>query len=75
MEKNGAITSDTPRWCNCCGKICGNSCGCNAKTASAQDGVKQLSLFPDTDEVADILDQDLIKQAVEMVQANSKPAR
>jgi hypothetical protein len=62
MEKNGAINANTPR--------CGGNCGCKTKTANA----KQLLLFPETNEVADSLDQDLIKQAVEIVKVNSNPA-
>ncbi len=68
MEKNGAINANTPRCGGGCG--CGGNCSCKAKTASA----KQLLLFPETNEVADNLDQDLIKRAVEIVKVNSNPA-
>jgi hypothetical protein len=69
MEKNGAITTNTPRCGGGCG--CGGNCSCKTKTASA----KQLLLFPETKEIADNLDQDLIKQAVELVKDSSKPAQ
>lgn len=69
MEKNGAITTNTPRCGGGCG--CGGNCSCKTKTADA----KQLLLFPDTDEAANNLDQDLIKKAVDAVKDSSKPAQ
>lgn len=72
MEKNGAITTNTPRCGGCSGGCgCGGNCSCKTKTA----GAKQLLLFPETKEIADNLDQDLIKQAVELVKDSSKPAQ
>ena len=68
MEKNGAINANTPRCGGGCS--CNGSCSCKTKTA----GAKQLLLFPETKEVADNLDQDLIKQAVELVKVYSNPA-
>lgn len=69
MEKNGAITTNTPRCGGGCD--CGGNCSCKTKTA----GAKQLLLFPETDAVADNLDQDLIKKAVDVVKDSSKPAQ
>ena len=68
MEKNGAINANTPRCGGGC--RCDGNRSCKTKTANA----KQLLLFPETNEVADSLDQDLIKQAVEIVKVNSNPA-
>ena len=63
MEKNGAINSDTP---GCCGG------GCNAKEASAEN-MRQLTLFPETEQEADAMEQDLTKKAVDSVEDASKP--
>lgn len=65
MEKNGAISSNTPG--------CGNGCGC-FKQASARESV-QLELFPEDVATADAIDIDLTKKAVDAVQQSSKPAR
>lgn len=64
MEKNGAISSNTPG--------CGNYCGC-AKQASEREPV-QLELFPDDIATADVIDGDLTKKAADVVQQCSKPA-
>ena len=60
MEKNGAISSETP---GCCGGSC--------QTKKAQD--VQLPLFPETSQEADAMEQDITKQAVDSVEAASKP--
>jgi NurA-like 5'-3' nuclease len=75
MEKNGAITSNTPSCAGNCDCNCVNSCKCSTKTAETQSNSKQLLLFPETKEVADNLDQDLIKQAIEVVKASSTSPR
>ena len=55
MEKNGAISTDTPPGCN-------NGCGC--KTAAA----RQLQIqFPTTPEEANRFDSDVLKKAAEVV--------
>jgi hypothetical protein len=64
MEKNGAISSETP---GCCGG------GFNPKEASADNQPQQLKLFPETDVEADAMEQDLTKQAVDSVEDASKP--
>jgi hypothetical protein len=61
MEKNGAISSDTP---GCCG-----GGGCDSK--KAQD--EQRLLFPETAQEADTLEEDLTKRAVDSVKAASTP--
>lgn len=60
MEKNGAISKGTP----CCGG------GCNSKQAS---DLKQMFLFPETEEQADAMEQDLTKSAIDAVEQASKP--
>ncbi len=62
MEKNGAISSNTPS--------CHNNCGC-AKQASE---LRQGELFPEDVAAADAIDGDLTKKAVDAVQKCSKPA-
>ena len=74
MEKNGAINANTPRCGGGCGNGCGGSCSGNCSCKAKTAGAKQLLLFPETNEIADNLEQDLIKQAVEIVKVNSKPA-
>jgi len=59
MEKNGAISKDTP----CCGG------GCHSKQAA--EG--QLPQFPENAEQADAMEQDLTKSAVDAVEQASKP--
>jgi len=56
MEKNGAISSNTPSGC------CGG--GCRQKQASEYI---QLRLFPNSKEQADALDQDATKTAIDAV--------
>ena len=62
MEKNGAISRDTP----CCGG------GCHSKTAGAQEG-GQFPQFPETEKQADSLDQDPTKSAIDAVEQASTP--
>lgn len=59
MEKNGAISSDTPD-AGCCGG------GCSRKQAA------EFTQFPETAEAADNLDSDFLKRAVAEVQAASR---
>lgn len=63
MEKNGAISNDTP----CCG---GGSC--SSKQASDLPGQLLMS-FPTDDVTADALEADITKQAVDAVKQSSKP--
>jgi len=57
MEKNGAISSETPS--GCCGS------GCHQKKASEH---RQLELeFPETCNQADAIEQDVTKNAVDAV--------
>jgi len=64
MEKNGAISSETPS--------CGNNCGC-AKQASVQhQNLVQKSLFPDTIKEANAMDNDITKRIVEAVRTSAK---
>jgi hypothetical protein len=56
MEKNGAISSNTPSGC------CGG--GCHQKRAS---DVTQLKLFPTDKDQADALEQDTTKAAIDAV--------
>jgi hypothetical protein len=62
MEKNGAISNETPS--------CGNNCGC-AKQASAQN-LTQGTQFPGTIKEANALDDDITKRVVEAVRASTK---
>lgn len=65
MEKNGAISSNTPQ------SGCGNNCGCNAKQAS----MRQLEFeFPENKQAADAIDKDLIKDAIDTVKNASTKA-
>jgi len=73
MEKNGAITANTPSCGNGCNGCCRGNCSCKVKRANAQSSAKQPLLFPETKEAADTMEQDLIKRAVEVVQERSKP--
>lgn len=59
MEKNGAISSETPD-AGCCGG------GCGQKQAA------ELVRFPETAEAADHLDNDFLKHAVAEVRAASR---
>lgn len=64
MEKNGAISNQTP----CCGG------GCNRMSkegAEADARARQGMLFPDIKELADKIDNDLTKQAIETVVSES----
>jgi len=60
MEKNGAISNQTP---HCCG---GN---CHSKQADDQQGIQ----FPQTEREADALEEDLTKRAVDTVASQSRP--
>jgi hypothetical protein len=63
MEKNGAISSNTPG--------CKNNCGC----AKQAEDLVQGELFPESIKQADAIDGDLTKQAVDAVRQCSKPSR
>jgi|694.fasta_scaffold29027_2 hypothetical protein len=61
MEKNGAISSETPS--------CKSGCGCS-RTKSASQTLSlpgQLTLFPETSAEADKLDLDVTKAAADVV--------
>lgn len=62
MEKNGAINSNTPK-SGCCGGNCHTD-----KTAQ----YRQPLLFPETDEEADAMAEDLTKQAIDEVAKRSR---
>lgn len=61
MEKNGAISNETP----CCRG------GCKSfikKSEQHPDAIaRQKQLFPETDEAANQIDQDITKKAIETV--------
>lgn len=60
MEKNGAISNNTP--------CCGGGCSKMSKEGSEADArARQQMLFPDVKELADKIDNDLTKQAIEAV--------
>ncbi len=64
MEKNGAISSNTPR--------CGGNCGCfKTKNAAAADAPGQQTFFPQSQSEADQIDNDLIKSAADAVKKAS----
>jgi hypothetical protein len=59
MEKNGAISSETPS--------CGNKrCACRTKLAASD-----FKEFPETEAQADHLDQDITKKAADVVKSAS----
>lgn len=64
MEKNGAISSETPN-------SCGKGCGCKkVKQASSfiPSQPKQLEFtFPEDTKTADAIDKDLMKEAIDCV--------
>jgi hypothetical protein len=66
MEKNGAISNQTPS--------CGNNCGCS-KQASEALRTKQYTAYPTNNQQADIIDTDTLKQAAEMVKDAFKPSK
>lgn len=61
MEKNGAISSNTP---NCCG---GGSCS----SVKQADDFKQRELFPMDIKTADNFDRDLTKAVIDAVKTAS----
>ena len=64
MEKNGAISSHTP--------CCGGGCNKMSKEGAESDArARQQMLFQDGKELADKLDNDLTKQAIETVVCES----
>lgn len=68
MEKNGAISSETPN--------CGSGCGCAKAASDALDRpIAEQLKFPNTAKIADFLENDLNKQAAEIVKTASKSAR
>jgi hypothetical protein len=62
MEKNGAISNNTPR--------CGNSCGCS-QMKQAEDALGQREIFPNSQTAADQIDNDLTKLAADAVKKAS----
>lgn len=64
MEKNGAISSQTP----CCGGGCNKM---NKEGTDADARARQGMLFPDIEELADKIDNDLTKQAIDAVVGES----
>jgi hypothetical protein len=64
MEKNGAISNETPN--------CGNNCGCSKQASARQQNLTPGSLFPDTIKEANAMDDDITKRAVEAVRASTK---
>jgi hypothetical protein len=65
MEKNGAISSSTPK--------CGNNCNCT-KQANSAVTTKQYMAYPTNKQEADIIDTDMLKQAAELVKDAFKPS-
>lgn len=64
MEKNGAVSADTPGQC----------CGGNCHSKEATDGSNHMTgRFPQTEAQADSLDGDITKQAVDAVEQASNP--
>lgn len=76
MEKDGAISSDTP----CCRSGCRNLVKQSSQHPDAiarqemlkQSDCKQKKLFPQNDEDADSLDFDLTKAAIDIAANQSK---
>lgn len=66
MEKNGAINSCTPGGCKN---------GCQSKQASDTPRLKPQTRFPLDDEQANRIDNDLTKQAAEIVRDATKTSR
>jgi len=69
MEKNGAISSETPRYVS--PPSCGGSCNCKKvkQANSAITGMpKQLEFtFPEDTKTADAIDNDTMKEAIDCV--------
>lgn len=63
MEKNGAISSNTP--------TCGGHCGCFKTKQAAADAPGQQALFPQDNATADQIDNDLMKAAADAVRKAS----
>ena len=65
MEKNGAISSNTPQQ-GCCGGGC----------ASEKEASTQLELqFPDSEQAANELETDVTKEAIDAVEAQAQKNR
>lgn len=64
MEKNGAISNETPS--------CGSGCGCAKQASTRHQNLTQGSLFPDTVKEANAMEDDITKRAVEAVRASTK---
>ncbi len=75
MEKNGAISNQTPQT-----GCCGGKSSCNThpdaqarqKMASEANGNKQKVLFPADSTEADELEKDLTKEAIDAVKRNTE---
>ena len=65
MEKNGAISSGTPQQ-GCCGGGCDSE-----KKASTQLELK----FPDSEQAANELENDVTKEAIDAVEAQAQKNR
>jgi len=73
MEKNGAISNQTPSGGCCQGKSsCNSHPDAVARQKMAADAQKQKMLFPTSDKEADGIEQDLTKAAIDAVQKQSK---
>ena len=73
MEKNGAISNQTPSG-GCCGgkSSCDNHPDAEARKKMASDAQGQKILFPSDDKEADGLEQDLTKAAIDAVKKKSE---
>ena len=70
MEKNGAISSDTPNAGQCCG---GNACGSEKKGGAAAPMQLELdSKFPTNEKQANAMDDDLTARLNNSVERASK---
>ena len=70
MEKNGAISNQTPS--GCCGGGCGSHPDAIARQKMASEAQNQKMLFPSDDKEADGLEQDLTKAAIDAVKKQSE---
>lgn len=62
MEKNGAISNNTPG--------CGHNCGC-FRAKQAEEASEQKEMFPEDQASADLIDNDLTKFAADAVKKAS----
>lgn len=73
MEKNGAISNQTPQT-GCCGGGCNSHPDAVARQKMAQEatGTKQKMLFPADSTEADALEKDLTKEAIDAVKRSTE---